>query len=66
MRAQIAASVRPDAADELPSRVQVLAALWRMPQDGSVTAAVNLARELRDDDRGDDGDLLCRILGDGD
>lgn len=64
VRGQITVTVLPDGADELPSREAVLAALWRMAQGGSVTACVNLARELRGNGDSDSGDLLTRILAD--
>ena len=57
VRGQIAATVRPDGGGELPSREQVLGALWRMAEGGSVTACVSLARELRGDSSGDDDPL---------
>jgi len=62
VRAQITASVRQDGPADVPSREDVLAALWRMARDGSVTAAVSLARELRGDEQ-PSGDLESFLRG---
>jgi hypothetical protein len=51
----------PDNVD-VASREEALAILTGLARDGRVSAAIALARELRGDGSGDNGDLLSRIL----
>lgn len=54
----------PSPGGEQPSREQVIAALWRMTQDGKVQAAVALERALRDAQADRSEGELARLLRD--
>ena len=53
----------PPSGDEVATRSEALAILTRLARDGRTTAAIALARELRDDHAAPTGEL-ARLLGD--
>ncbi len=54
----------PPSGDEVATRTEALAILTRLARDGRTTAAIALAKELRDDHEAPEGEL-ARLLRDG-